>query len=164
MYASVSTILPLILPPGAPLNFPGAPAWRRSSTSVLPINQAASSAVSRGSSLRRRRRIRARGIRVCASLGTAARFGSGSRSDLCIGMVSPSDDAERFAVTPSGKLHAGLPEWEAGPRRKPVPSICFDANKMSLPKTHEQLEREKQIVAQAALGWVRTGMTVGLGT
>src|ERR1700681_370582 len=35
---------------------------------------------------------------------------------------------------------------------------------MHLPKTHEQLEREKQIVAQAALGWVRTGMTVGLGT
>ena len=35
---------------------------------------------------------------------------------------------------------------------------------MDLPKTHEQLEREKQVVAQAALGWVRTGMTVGLGT
>jgi ribose 5-phosphate isomerase A len=35
---------------------------------------------------------------------------------------------------------------------------------MDLPKTHDQLEREKQIVAEAALGWVRTGMTVGLGT
>ena len=35
---------------------------------------------------------------------------------------------------------------------------------MNLPKTHDQLEREKQVVAQAAVGWVRTGMTVGLGT
>jgi len=35
---------------------------------------------------------------------------------------------------------------------------------MSPQKSHDQLEAEKQVAAQAAMYWVRSGMTLGLGT
>jgi ribose 5-phosphate isomerase A len=35
---------------------------------------------------------------------------------------------------------------------------------MTVPKTKLQLDQEKQAAARAALGWVRSGMTLGLGT